>query len=406
MPGLLLGLDVGGAQSNLAALPVNSPLIDSGDSWGSSFVNYTGANDNRTYRWGVLTALMEYSGHPWRITRLGHKAVSGTTSTQIVTQTTNAIATLPGGVEGLWICPERFLNDIATGKTAAQCSADWDTDIAAARAANCRCIIACCPPEKSTNTLTAPQLQKRLDLNDLVRAKAGPYVKVIDYDTMGLTDADYVDTLHLTTNGWDRIAPYIKLLISNWLPTTAIKDVVATEYTDNPTMTGGNSTAPSGWTVDVTNAGGATASWDTATKRLTITGNYTGSSKYVEVSRVTGNAPLPSVADNVEMIVDHTIVGTPTSMIGIEALGVIYNSGFTTLAGTEGSLYAPGVAETAVDMARPAGNYVIRTPQVPVASGTPFYRFTDLKIHLRDVGGSTAVSIVLQLDFVGLRKVA
>ncbi len=398
-------MDTDGAAD--ATVDVNSPLIDSGDSWGSSFVSYTGANDNRNTRWGVLPALFEYSGHPWRITRLGHKAVSGTTSTQIVAQTTAAITTLPGGVEGVWICPERFLNDIATGKTAAQASADYDTDILAVRAANCRCIIGTCPPLRSDNTLTAPQIQKRLDFNTLVRAKAGPYVKVIDYDTFGLVDGDYVDTLHLTTNGWDRIAPYVRAAIYTWLPTTTpIKDVTATEYTDNPTMTGGNSTAPSGWTVDVANAGGATASWDTTTKRLTITGNYSGSSKYVEVSRVTSSAPLPAVADNVEMIVDYSVIGTPTSWLSIQPVGVIWNSGFSTLAATYGGIYAPGVAETAADMARPSGNYVIRTPQVPVASGTPFYRFTDLKIYLRDVVGSTAVSIVLQLNFVGLRKVA
>lgn len=398
----------GGGVASAGPLAIGSQMVTSGNSWASSFISYTGANDNRALRWGGLTALMEYIKSPWRITRLGHKAVSGTTSTQIVTQTTNAIATLSGSpTDGVWICTERFLNDVGTGKTAVQAAADYDTDIAAARAANLRCIIGTCPPQKPSAGApwTAPQLAKIAAFNVLVRAKAGKYVKVIDYDLMSLVDADYADDLHLKTNGWDKVAAYIVSsgLLTDWLPTGAIKDVVSTEYTDNRDMTGGNTTAPLGWTRDLSNAGGCTTTWDTATKRLTISGNPGGASKYVEFNRVTGNAPLPAVADNLELILDYTIIGTPTGLLDVMGNGVIYTSGFATLNYTLGDLYLPGVAETAVGMVRAAGNYVTRTPQVPVASGTPFYRYTVLQIHLENIA---SIDITIQFDFVGYRKVA
>ena len=393
-----------GTVSALGPLALNAPIITTGDSWASGSVTYISAVDNRGERWSVPDALWEYLGNKWRYTVQGNKAVSGTTSAQIAAQLAGALSTVPASTPFVWFCPERFLNSLLAGTPATSGLADWATDIAAVRAAGGRCIIGTCPPAQPGNPFTGAQETQRGLFNVGTRALAAKDVKVIDYDTLNLVAGDYVNQIHLKTNGWDKAAAAIQSsgLLTAWLPSASVISNLSTEYTDNPGMTGGNSSGPSGWTVDTSHGGGATFAWDASTQTMTIGGAVVGTGNYIDIFRNSSNTPKPAVGDKIEVLIDYNIV-SETCLLAIYANGTIWDSGFVTMASAGSSLYAPGVAETAADMARAAGNYVNRSPQVPVANvgtGVPNYRFTDLKIYLNP----GAANIVIKVNRLTMQK--
>lgn len=394
-------------KSALAPLALNAPVITTGNSWASGSVTYLNANDNRGERWSVPCAMWEYLGNKLRYTVQGNKAVSGTRSStgtnNIAGQLSGALATVPASTSFLWFCPERFLNDLTAGGAGSSAVADYVTDIAAVRAAGGRCLIGTCPPAQPGSPFTSPQETQRQAFNTGVRALAAKDVLVIDYDTMNLLSGDFVNQIHLNTNGWDKAAAVIVSsgLLNGWLPPASVISNLSTEYTANPACTGGSTTGPSGYTISTSNAGGATATWDTSTNQLTVSGTVVGTGMYVDMSHSDGSAPLPSVGDNIEIVLDYNIV-SETGLLGVTAFGTIYDGSFANLATSYASLYAPGVAETAASMARATGNYVNRGPQVPVKSGTITYRQTDLKIYLMP----GTVNIVIKVNRLTMQKCA
>ena len=102
----------------LPPLPLNSPMIVTGNSWALGSVSYNSTTDNRALRWAVPTALMEYTGNKWRMTVEGNKAVSGSRDVG-VEQYRRAVVGGLGDAAGskpfVWLCPEFILNDVAGG---------------------------------------------------------------------------------------------------------------------------------------------------------------------------------------------------------------------------------------------------------------------------------------------------
>lgn len=389
----------------LPPMQPNAPWIATGDSWFSGSIQYTSAVDVRVIRWGVLTALMEFGGNQLRMAVGGNKAVSGQTSAQISAQLTSALATLPAGTTDFVWFRDGFLNDVSTATTVASCIATVATDIARVRAAGGRCVVLACPPVDPSSPLSGADEIRRQQYNAGIAGFANAYVKVINMDGAGLVHANYVNQIHLNTNGFDVLAQFLVPLIASWLPTGAAKDTTTTTYSDNPNLTGGGATGPSNYNaIDVTNGGGCTASWSTSTKTITITGNYSGTGKYVQLQQLANSAPLPTAGDAVEALLYVDLPATTTNLLALLITTTIYTSGFANLATCYASLYSPGVAETQQSMARPAGTYVMRGAPVVVAAGTPFYRITTINIYLLDQAGSTAVNLPIVLNYANLRK--
>ena len=179
-------------------------------------------------------------------------------------------------------------------------------------------------------------------------------VKLINYNNIGLLSTDFANGIHLTTNGWDKVAAFVVAtgLLVGWLPTNNVIDSLSTLYTTNPTLTGGSSAGPSGYTI--TPPSGVTATWNTANNQLTITGTAPSNGVSVDMSASDGNSPLPVTGNPIEGVLDYNIV-SETGLQAVTLLGQIFNASFSTLMDGYASVYAPGVAETAAQMrARPA----------------------------------------------------
>lgn len=389
----------------LPPLPLNSPMIVTGNSWASGSVSYNSTTDNRALRWAVPTALMEYTGNKWRMTVEGNKAVSGVLamsgSNNIAGQLSGALATLPAGKPFVWLCPEFILNDVAGGDitlgNVGSYISNIQSQIATVVAAGGRCILGLCPPQQpGSGTWTPTQLSIIASFNAAMLALSSLTVKLINYNNIGLLSTDFANGIHLTTNGWDKVAAFVVAtgLLVGWLPTNNVIDSLSTLYTTNPTLTGGSSAGPSGYTI--TPPSGVTATWNTANNQLTITGTAPSNGVSVDMSASDGNSPLPVTGNPIEGVLDYNIV-SETGLQAVTLLGQIFNASFSTLMDGYASVYAPGVAETAAQMARAPGHYVNRTPQVPMGSGTADYRQTDLKVYL--IAGT--VNIVLQLNWMG-----
>lgn len=402
-----------GVPGPMGPLALGAPLVGSGNSYSSPLVGAAGAHDYRTTYWGVPPAMFEEIGWPWTLTLDGWKAVSGTTSTQILAQTTAALATLPvGTTDGLLCIFERFLNDVNAAKTAVQGRDDAIADIVKARAAKVRSLIGTCPPFKSTNGFSAAVKQKRIDYSDFIRLLAARDVGVLDWDVIyaqaGITDADYADDIHLNTRGFEKLAKWIKayLVSINWLPAGDATTIPATNYSQNTGFTGGAVTGPanySAWAMGA--AGGALQAWNTATQEARFTGTPVGAvgTLVAILQQLTGtgspNAPL-----NVEAVLKLQMPAATAGLLGIEVQHNFYDSGFGTNAAGYASIYSPGVAETATSMAKTPGSIqIMRAPTVSLLAGTVVYKIASHNIKFLAIGGP--IDFILKFIYGTLRSI-
>lgn len=397
-------LRFGTAGLSLPPLALNSPAAAAGDSWFSGSVNYLNANDNRGINWGALTSMLEYAGNGVRFTFQGNKAVSGTTTTQILATVPSAIATM-SGPGTLFL--DGGLNDISASVPTATIISNWNASINLGLAAGHRMACLAIPPADPSTPFTAPQEASRQAANAALLNRSNSSVNVFVSDNIGLTHSDYANQIHLTTNGFaDKLAPAWSAYLSSWWPTQSALNF-GTIYTTNPTLSGGTVGGPTGWTLSVANAGGATATWDTSAKNLTIGGSFVGTTPYVELSQLFTSS-FPSTADFDEAILGWRMIGSPSQLLQIELQVELFEAlTFNNLMASYATLYAPGVTETATSntYARAPGSYVSRGPMSQVKSGTPTSCLMSLKIGFPTQASLTAVSIVLGLDYCAMRKI-
>lgn len=386
------------------SLPLNAPWGAVGDSWQATEYNNVNANF-QSFNYGYVPwNVLEQGGNGLQMAYQGNLSVSGQNTTQIAAQVPGVLAAMPG--PGL-IFVDGGLVDISNLVPAATIFANQQSTVNALVAAGHRVFLLAIPPSDPSNPVGPSSEAIRLQANTMLATLATRSIKVINSDGFGLVHADYADSIHLNTwPGYELFGAQCLPFLQPWLPTTSTVNLGTTEYTSNSALAGGT-TAPTGWTIDASAAGGATVvgskvggKW-----RITVSGTYTGTSALITLQQQNFGGPNPVTGNFVEALASYTLQGTPTNMFVPNVVAVVYDGSFNNLGLTESAVPINGVSSsTTYATTRGAGSYITKGPQVKVATGTPAVGLIQMQIGLFATATPLPCAMVIDFDYAALRK--
>ncbi len=401
-------------------------LIAIGDSITARADTVSGNNTDRQLL-GYLTWVNILTRHRFHCPPEYNFGISGDATANVVARLTTILAAQPN-VAIVHI----GTNDIANGATYATTIANLTTIYDALASIGCVIVAVPITGRSTPNTLASDAVrQKGLAINEWIRRNArtrlGFYVAdcglVFDdptsaawADRSGVT----VDGLHSSTNGayilGNRITTILTTLYPDWLlPYSNRLDTY--DVTNNPSgsiLTNGDmngSTAAgvasgniaTGWTDTFSALNGATAAYSKVTLadgrnavQLDLSGNMNGSNGMVLLNGTVAFASV-SAGDNIQASVDVSIGANS----GIVACQISLQATISSVLkfAREGTYDGAYVIPTA------GFSGTLMTPKLPCPAG-PTTAALILRVGLKDVGISTAVSGTIQWASAAVRKVA
>lgn len=263
--------------------------------------------------------------------------------------------------------------------------------------------------------------QKRIDYNLYLAAwcAANPSRAVYyNIDSAGLTDADFPAgsdfnaSVHWIDSGSKKVGQGAAAVVASRIVAGSIAALTTgfTSFTVNPTFAGG-STLGTGWTLNAGSSGAtvvASKEAGTDAQLLTISGNYSGSSLSITLTRNTTPAVVGSwvAGDELDAILDVDILGVP---VGLNILSITvdsYKSNFSS--GIAKGLSDLIAAYDVNQMRDTVGKLVVRSRAVkriatPISASDDVIT-TQITLSLVNSAGSTPIDIKLRINKAEIRK--
>jgi len=389
----------GGGVAAPDLLALNSRIVFDGDSITANgygtYLDWLVTNTNR----GWSTWALALSGGRLFQPEDGNVAVSGDTSAQMYARRAATAALDPKAVASLI-----GTNSISADVALSSIQADITNYIAYMLANGAEYVIPLTVlPRFGAYALTGPQEAVREALNAWILTLATSRVKPVDCDDLGLVSGDFYDDLHIGVSGAFKIGQAVAAVLDAITDTTDGFTGWTNAYSPNPTMTGtggsldtATGVAADGFTINAASAGGATVvgSKETIDGRawqvITLSGNYNGSSRFVNFSPFAATALV--AGDYPEMIAEIEVESL-SNVLRISPIVFVWDASFVNLVQCEGlAIYEQ------TDHPDDVTRQVIRTPVRAIAAGTPAWQTFGFAITFKDVGVSTPISGIIRIS--------
>lgn len=394
---------------NTSYLPLNSRLVWFGDSITAQAYG-TGTNQVAYQNIAFPTFAQLANGNRFYTPIGGNKGISGNTTAQMIArlgsvlQYNAKVAVVHAGT-----------NDLAS--VAANVTFSNIVTICKALVANgTRVILIPILPRFGANAISVANETKRLTINGLLPTLKSNDITVLEVESAMNSSSLYVDGLHPNSLGSSVLGNIVGQELNKLIKDSVVSDVLVPDNSHNFNlyMTGTTGVKQNGatgnvitnWFLNASSIGanvvGSISTVDNLnSQQININGSYTGTGKQVIFFQNDFNTYAPIAGDIVEGLAEIEILTNDPNVLGNTMNFFVWDSGYATLCAGYG-YFTLDQLPNQLEVNR---RYVLRTPPIAVAAGTPTMVHLEVDINLKDAASPTPINFAMKIHKVGLRKV-